>query len=79
MTGEAAFWGKNSCFQQMRVFWNPQDPLRRSCQAVQVIQIILAVHGATSIVASTGVEDFEAAQDVAQTKSIQYKLEPTSV
>ena len=62
----------------MRVFWNPQDPLRRSRQAAPVFQAILAVCKATSGAASTGVADLKAALEMAQTKSIQYEVEPDS-
>ena len=49
----------------MSVFWNPQDPLGRSRQAVTVLQVNLVVCEATSGVALTNVGDLEAALEVA--------------
>ena len=78
MAREAAFWGKRILFRQMRVFWNLKDPLRQFCQAVPVLQVILAIRKATSGTASTGVTDLKASPDIAQTKSIKCELEPAS-
>ena len=46
-------------------------------EVAQVLQVILAVHEATSGAASTKVADLEAAPEVSNTKSLQDELEPT--
>ena len=52
--------------------------MRRSPQEAQVLKVIVAVRKDTSGAASAEVTDLEAALEVAQTKSIQYELEPYS-
>ena len=61
------------CFWQMRLFWDPQDPLRRFHEAAPDWKVILAAGMLTSGAVSTDGANLKAAQEVNETKSIYYK------
>ena len=61
-------------FRQMRSFFKARDPPRCFIEAAPVLQVILAVRGATSGAALTGVAVLEAAPEVAKTNGLYNKL-----